>query len=274
MNCQSFEIIVNDLARDQIMDATVREQALLHSTSCETCAVRFRDEQTLTHGLRELAVLMQAETTPESIEASLVAEFRSRRPGQRASSPNGFLPIAAGGGESRGSYWVYAGVAAALVVGVVIALGVTAVRFRNATAVSEPVESSGKTPSPDNVANHTDSAAPVTATVRGSVENQENPVEHTPRRNAKRLRVAKNTVTVQSLNIMAPDLEVTTDFIPIAFGNASNVQEGGQVVRLELPRYAMARFGVPVNEERYDERVKADVWVGADGFARAIRFVQ
>jgi hypothetical protein len=73
---------------------------------------------------------------------------------------------------------------------------------------------------------------------------------------------------------MSPDLEVTTDFIPFAFANASNVQEGGQVVRLELPRYAMARFGVPFNQERYDEGVKADVWVGADGFARAIRFVQ
>ena len=61
-----------------------------------------------------------------------------------------------------------------------------------------------------------------------------------------------NTVTVQSLSILAPALEVTTDFIPIGYANASNVQEGGQVVRLELPRYAMARFGVPINEERYD----------------------
>ena len=46
------------------------------------------------------------------------------------------------------------------------------------------------------------------------------------------------------------------------------------MVRVELPRYAMARFGLPVNMERYDERVKADVWLGADGLARAIRFVQ
>jgi hypothetical protein len=31
---------------------------------------------------------------------------------------------------------------------------------------------------------------------------------------------------------------------------------------------------LPVNMERYNERVKADVLVSADGLARAIRFVQ
>ena len=45
-------------------------------------------------------------------------------------------------------------------------------------------------------------------------------------------------------------------------------------MRVELPRSAMASFGVPVNMDRFGERVKADVFVSADGFARAIRFVQ
>ena len=52
------------------------------------------------------------------------------------------------------------------------------------------------------------------------------------------------------------------------------MQEGGLVMRVEMSRYAMARFGFPVNVERYDERVKADVWIGIDGLAHAIRFVQ
>jgi hypothetical protein len=68
--------------------------------------------------------------------------------------------------------------------------------------------------------------------------------------------------------------EVVSPFMPLGDTNPANIQEGAQVVRVELPRYAMARFGLPVNMERYDERVKADVWLGADGLARAIRFVQ
>jgi hypothetical protein len=68
--------------------------------------------------------------------------------------------------------------------------------------------------------------------------------------------------------------EVASPYVALGDTNAANIQEGAQVVRVEMPRYAMARFGLPVNMERYDERVKADVWLGADGVARAIRFVQ
>jgi hypothetical protein len=36
----------------------------------------------------------------------------------------------------------------------------------------------------------------------------------------------------------------------------------------------MVNLGLPVNMDRYGERVKADVLMGSDGLARAIRFVQ
>jgi hypothetical protein len=41
-----------------------------------------------------------------------------------------------------------------------------------------------------------------------------------------------------------------------------------------MSRAALASFGLPVNAERADERVKADVLMGHDGLARAIRFVR
>jgi hypothetical protein len=50
--------------------------------------------------------------------------------------------------------------------------------------------------------------------------------------------------------------------------------ESGQMIRVELPRSALASFGLPMNMERADERIKADVVVGNDGLARAIRFVR
>jgi len=36
----------------------------------------------------------------------------------------------------------------------------------------------------------------------------------------------------------------------------------------------MASFGLPVNMDRSGERVTAEVLLSADGFARAIRFIQ
>jgi hypothetical protein len=55
---------------------------------------------------------------------------------------------------------------------------------------------------------------------------------------------------------------------------AANLQDGGQIIRVELPRSALAKFGLPVNMDRYNEKVKADVLLGVDGLAHAIRFVQ
>ena len=46
------------------------------------------------------------------------------------------------------------------------------------------------------------------------------------------------------------------------------------MMRVDLPRSAMATFGLPVNMDRANERVKADVLVGVDGLPHAIRFVR
>jgi hypothetical protein len=56
--------------------------------------------------------------------------------------------------------------------------------------------------------------------------------------------------------------------------SAASFQDGGQIIRVQVPRAALANFGLPVNMDRYNERVKADVLFGVDGRAQAIRFVQ
>jgi hypothetical protein len=68
--------------------------------------------------------------------------------------------------------------------------------------------------------------------------------------------------------------EIATDFIPLSYMSTAGLQDGGQIVRVQLPRSALANFGFPVNMDRYNEKVKADVLFGVDGTARAIRFVQ
>jgi hypothetical protein len=71
----------------------------------------------------------------------------------------------------------------------------------------------------------------------------------------------------------AGNIEIATDFLPLTYGALTNLADGGRMVRVELPRFAMASFGLPVNMDRANERVKADVLVGVDGLAHAIRFV-
>lgn len=71
------------------------------------------------------------------------------------------------------------------------------------------------------------------------------------------------------------EAETVTEFIPLVAGApAAAPLESGQLVRVQLPRAALASLGLPLNAERGNETVKADVLLGGDGLAHAIRFVR
>jgi hypothetical protein len=76
------------------------------------------------------------------------------------------------------------------------------------------------------------------------------------------------------LNAGAAGAEIATEFIPLMNRDALAQMDGGQIMRVELPRSALMSFGLPMDMERATERIKADVVVGNDGLARAIRFVR
>jgi hypothetical protein len=65
--------------------------------------------------------------------------------------------------------------------------------------------------------------------------------------------------------------EIVTDFFPLV--DYAAPFERGELVRVSLPASAMRTVGLPVREERLMDRVQADVLVGQEGLARAIRFV-
>jgi hypothetical protein len=65
--------------------------------------------------------------------------------------------------------------------------------------------------------------------------------------------------------------EVVTEFFPLL--DVAPPFERGELLRVTVPASTMRRVGLPVNENRLEERVYADVLVGQEGLARAIRFV-
>jgi hypothetical protein len=69
--------------------------------------------------------------------------------------------------------------------------------------------------------------------------------------------------------------EVTTDFMPLAYSSVPSTNL--QVVRLAVPRTALVSFGLTPPEpldRMFTDTVLADVLVGDDGLARAVRFVR
>ena len=67
--------------------------------------------------------------------------------------------------------------------------------------------------------------------------------------------------------------ESAGEFIPLP--NAEQLESGEEVnlVRVEVPRSAMIALGYNVSADRALEPVSADVMLGADGLAHAIRFL-
>lgn len=69
------------------------------------------------------------------------------------------------------------------------------------------------------------------------------------------------------------DQMATTDFVALPYGDDSLVEESATIVRVELPRSALRLAGFNVAQERADDRIQADVVLGADGLPHAVRFV-
>jgi len=62
-------------------------------------------------------------------------------------------------------------------------------------------------------------------------------------------------------------------FIALPYSDENLSQEGAVVLEVEVPRSALLLAGMPAGDGQSKGRVKAEVMVGADGLARAIRFV-
>ncbi len=75
----------------------------------------------------------------------------------------------------------------------------------------------------------------------------------------------------QKTKIQPKAEEIKTDFIAL---NYSPAAESGQILKVKVPRSMMVSLGVTQKIENSTELVNAEVLMGDDGLARAIRFIQ
>ena len=274
MNCERFQAFASDLARDEsrasrlgsrvgvvVMEASDRTSALAHVAECAHCEQALSDQRQLSDGLRQVAQEMNLLEAPVHLEEKLRAAFRDR-------SRVRAIPVA----PQPWRYW--AGAVAAVLL---LAFGVMAWRAHVTKLPQVPLEAK----SIDASGSQPASLNPMQVAVDIQTPDRPSPKFSPPPRKLAGNRHLKHGDARQSTLGQTPGLaahtetkEVTTDFVALGYGSAMDLQDGGQLVRVELPRSALARFGLPMNMDRADERVKADVLVGTDGLARAIRFVK
>jgi hypothetical protein len=256
MNCQKFESLAADLARGEMMEVDVLNDARAHQAECARCLARLRDEETLTRGLHSLAIETNSLQASASIEERLLASFRQSSIVVPLRPARNYRP-----------YWLTAAAAILLVVFGLLAMFWKGSNQPNQLAVTPPALQAPKQTNEDkNV------TAPEPDKQSANVSHQSR-----PQRNLNpRVLQAKNSKANRADNPVANHAsnEVATDFLPLGYLNPASLQDGGQIVRVEVPRTTMASFGFPVNMDRFNERVKADVLLGVDGVPHAIRFVQ
>lgn len=277
MSCRNLEVIITELARGQMLEARVREDALAHMKDCRRCTARFADEQSLTAGLRAVAASSTLAETPARVEAALLSAFR-----QQKEAP--FRPIVAPAPAAK-PRWIPLSIAAAAAILIISAL---AVQFMPSTNSSGPVQNQAHITQPAPV--QTEAPEESDTIERGQEpgveasdpEQRLADMQQSPRGMSRGRDMARNVSLSSGQSRSGNGLgatanaseEIVTDFLPLTYGGSLTQMDDGQVVRVELPRSALQSFGLPVNAERAGERVKADVLLGHDGVARAIRFVR
>ena len=66
----------------------------------------------------------------------------------------------------------------------------------------------------------------------------------------------------------------TSEFTALSGADTATPLEHATIVRVQLPLSSFRDIGLAINEQNAAERVQADVLLGQDGLARAVRFVQ
>jgi len=93
-----------------------------------------------------------------------------------------------------------------------------------------------------------------------------------PRRHTAPPAAHHTPAAVVELASLVDDAADDDGFIPLPNAERVGPNDDVHVVRMELPRSAMLVVGLDVSPERVSERVEAEVMLGPDGLARAVRF--
>jgi hypothetical protein len=263
MSCQDFKKVVEELSDGRLMDAAARDAGLGHAAVCVGCAAHLMEARAVGAGL-QVAARAETEEAPARVRTALLAAFAEQHREEAAPSNVVGLPS-----RRAARWWLAAGVAAAAAV-VLLSLTLTSLtRFSTGDTQSKPQEVSGARLLPTQTPAEVRVEKP--AILVGNEAAQQNPPKKSSSRTAKAAHVLKNQARREPATVAQAD---GNEYLPLTYLAGATAMESGTIVRVELSRSALISLGVPVGPDYSDETLKADVVVGDDGVARAIRLVR
>jgi len=233
--CEEVRDILVAEARGESVTSLGKRFLSEHVESCPDCRRRLANQQRLSGALAMVG--SEASAPPAHLRAALMAEFQKQQK---------VTPI-------RRPILTWAAIAA---VAAALLLAVFLNKDRQPSAATQPAQTKVEVP----------------------VVVQPAPVIAPPVQASQPVKVRRRPVARQVMAKAAPrtesDPEVVTDFFEIPYSEPLRPEERADVYRIQMPRANMAVFGLPVSGGRLDSRITADVLMGEDGVARAIRFIR
>lgn len=268
MSCQDFKKVVEELADGRLLETAARDAGLAHAALCVECAARLMEARGVSAGLK-VAARAETEEAPARVRGALLAAFAERHGsvGQKSeeAQPANVVPLRS---RRAARVWFAVGAAAAAAV-ILLSLTLNSlVRLSPDGSPSKPQAVSEARPLPTQTPAEVKVEKP--GILVGGEVAQKNPLK-------QRTRATKTARTLKRGTRGASAAVAQTNgngYFPLTYLADATAMESGTVVRVELSRSALISLGVPVEPTRTDETLKADVVLGDDGVARAIRLVQ
>ena len=245
MNCAAAREAVLDCARDVPMADDVRLALEEHLGGCANCAAELGWQRGLTAAFRGLSAEAKAWNASSTIEDRLYEAFAARV----VATPR--PPVE----WKQAARWIYALASAALI------------------ALAVWLGSRPSTPtSPESVASRAASSPTSPAVSTPSVTEERKPASSKTEGKV----TAQRPVPVGAAGgrRAAPPKQVRSfEFVTLPGAAGLPDLESGSVVRIAVPVGALPEYGLDIVQGGSKTTVNADVLVGQDGLARAIRLV-
>jgi len=255
MNCYDFNNILAELGDYTPMQADLRDEGISHAALCASCAMKLVSARALSSSL-VLAAGGECEVAPPRVKQDLLAAFLEQH---RVDPPNASITNIST--RRRFGWWTAAAaaVAAAIVLAVMLPLWrETSVPVRPTHVATTPAVQPPQAPIVISAPVNSPPAPGTVDAIRKprSVATQTDRKKTSPR-------------TVETLA-----RSTATQYMPLTYLTDATAMDTGTVIRVQLSRSALVSLGLPMNIENSGDSVEAEVVVGDDGVARAIRLVQ
>jgi len=261
MNCQDFELIAGELAGDQVQSVKTRVSALAHAEACDQCAARLNYERSLENMLRAYASSTENKGPSPRQKELLRSVFEAQHNKAVTQSAEALNVVSI---FQRKRQWQWA-LAAAAVIAILFAVASVWISRESSPKNNEVVADATPVPTVTPSGKKLNTPEIPRNEIKQTVSDKKNDREFAVKRPSARRKVITDRIA---------DDTVAANYIPLSYAAHAGRAQDKLVVRVEVSRSALIAMGLPLNAERGNELVKADLMVGLDGVPLAIRLVR